>query len=263
MAISDEVNRFWDEWGTLDKLYKPDGGDSCHRVGMYYSLLGMMTPERRKKYPKAGAQSFNALMKKHHVSPGVLIRHPNTAWDASDWDRMSRDQLHPVIMAASYYNSKELSDLTMGHATRLFLFASNTRRNGANKKNHGVMSYGEIRDYDWKIPDPTGPEIWGLYIRAWKLWPLWPMLLFTDLETLIGSIKWRFFPKHNITMNHTLSIFYAADRLPTPISYLSRLIMSPERLINLLAQHFKDTPTDMTFFEEMFKDAWKSIKGDP
>lgn len=257
VGIAAVVRRFWDKYGTLDKLWRPDGGDSAHRVGMYYALLGMMSDEKKAKYPRNTVEEFLKVAKLHHVSPGVLVRHPNKDWDSSDWDRMSRDQMQPFIIACGFYSRDELAKFTKGHALRGFLFANNTRKNGANKFTHGKLIYGEVRDYSWKFPDPTGPDIWGNFIRAWGLWYLWPILLFTDLEMLIGSFLWRFFPKHNIAMNHTLTQLQAMKTLGTPLSWLSGKLMPVPRLITLIEDHFNDFPDDMIFFGMMFKDAYE------
>lgn len=258
--MATEIEKFIDEWGTFDKHYKPDGGDSCHRVGMYFTLLGLMGPTQNGKYPFSTHDHFCKMFSKHHVAPGIFVRHPNADWDASDWDRMSRDQLHPMIMAAGLWKKAQLKAITKGHLKRGFVFTNNTRRNGANKRNHGIMEAGEVRNYNWKIPDPTGPEIWAIFIRAWGAWFLWPLLLIFDLESLFGSIKWRLWPTHNIAMNHCLVTLYSAKRLPTPVSWLSRKIMPVERLILLIEDHFTDFPNDMIFFGPMFRDAWEVVK---
>lgn len=249
---------FWDRWGTLDKKYMSDGGDSCHRIGMYYGLLGILPLEDRVKYFNSGLRDFNIAFSKHHVAPGVFVRHPNLDWDASDWDRMSRDQFQPMIMAAGYWSRQELKKITIGHLKRAFLFTNNVRQNGANKRSHGTAHY----DYGWRFPDVTLFEIWGTFIRAWNAWWLYPLLLIFDLETLGGSIKWRFWPKHNITLNHTLALLHQMDRLPTPWTWLSGKIMPPERLIKLMGEHFRDfgEGNDMVFFEEMCHEVLNEIR---
>ena len=245
------IDKFIDSHGLLDKRSHPDGGDTCQREGMYFSLLGMqgLTGPR---YP--------FVMKELHVADGVFLRHSNPDYDASDWDRMSRDQFQPMVIAAGYMSRVELNKIFRGHLGRGFLFTNNTRRNGATKKNHGLMVAGEVRNYNWKLPDLTGPEIWGNFIRAYNFWPLYPLLLLLDLELFLGALKWRFYPSHNITMNHTLSLFQALDRMPTPLSILASYVMPVPRLVRLLGEHFMDFQDDMVFFKSMFKDAFMNIK---
>jgi len=252
--MREDIDRFWDQWGTLDKLWAIDGGDSCQRVAMYYSLLAIMPDEKKHKYPKNTQADFNKVMALHHVDDGVFIRHPNAKWDASDWDRMSRDQFHPMIIAAGYWSKEHLKKMTKGHLKRGFLFTNNTRHNGSTKRNHGVIEGEWTRDYGWKMPDLTGPDSWGSFIRAWRLWFLWPFLWIFDLDMFIGSIIWRF-KDSDIAMNHSLSVLQAKDRLPTPLSWLSTLIMPPEHLVELIGKHFANDD-DMMFFYEMFSDAF-------
>ena len=256
------VSYFIDSFGLLDKMAGRDGGDTCQREGMFWSLLKMMKTNDTTKYTRTkeneislSEEHYLKVMERLHVAPGVFVRHPNPKWDTSDWDRMSRDQLQPMIIAAGFWSRKELNKIARGHLGRGFLFANNTRKNGANKFTHGKDIGGEVRDYNWKFPDPTAFDIWGNFIRAYNSWLLYPLLFLFDLELLGGSIIWRFFPKHNITMNHTLSLMQARHRMPTPISWLSEKIMSFDRLIKLLGQHFRDFGDDMEFFEQMFKDA--------
>lgn len=249
------LEKFIDQWGLLDKLYKPDGGDTCQREGMFFALAKMSKAEDLMLYER-----FDHVWEKLHPHPGVLLRHCNPEYDASDWDRMSRDQLQPVIIAFGYWDIQQLRKLAWGHLKRGFIFTNNTRQNGATKRNHGQKGYS----YAWKLPDFTGPEIWANFIRAFKAWYLYPLLLVFDLELLFGSIKWRYFPRNNIAMNQTLSKLQGLDRLPTPWTWLAEKICPIEYMIDHIADHFDDfggeaADLDMEFFEEMFRDAAREI----
>lgn len=256
---------FVDKWGLLDKHYLPDGGDTCQREGMFFALLGMQKKEECFDGMFMCESRYRAVMDKLHPSPGLLLRHSWIGYDASDWDRMSRDQFQPMVIAAGYYGGgndlrgSDLQRLRSGHLKRGFLFTSNTRKNGATKENHGQFSDGEVRDYSWKFPDLTGPEVWGNFIRAFNAWYLFPLLILFDLELLFGAIRWRVAPKHNIAMNHTLSQLQAMDRFPTPVSWLARMIMPVPKLIVLIRDHFNDFPDDMEFFGDMFQEAYDKI----
>lgn len=240
-----------DQWGLLDKKFMPDGGDTCHREGMYWTLLAM----RGKPYVER-TQTFGIVMKQLHPHPGVLLRHSNPDYDSSDWDRMSRDQVQAMIIAMGYWDTRELKRFCKGHLKRGFIFCNNTRQNGATKRNHGSNGYS----YAWKFPDITGPEIWGNIIRGFKAWWLYPLLLFFDLEVLGGAIKWRWFAKHNIALNHTFSQMQAIDRMPTLWSWLASKIMPVPRLIEICGDHLDDQYVEMPFFTDMFRDAWEEIK---
>lgn len=259
--------RFIDKWGLLDKVYMPDGGDTCHREGTFWSLLGMMSDADSVLWLERfhrDEDDYLAIMKKLHVDNGVFVRHVRPLNDVNSWDRMSRDQFQPMVIAAGYWSKEELSKIIKGHRSRGFLFCTNTRKNGATRHNHGKVVAGEIRDYGWKLPDITGLEILGNFIRSKKSWFFYLALFICDIEGLFGSIKWRCFPKHNIALNHTLSLLQACHRLPTPLSWLSRKIMPFERLFDLIQDHLDDLhpSDDMQFLADMFKDAKKGVFGE-
>lgn len=249
-------HEFIDKWGLLDKHREPDGGDTCHREGMFFSLRGMNFKNLNMVKRIDSLDRYVDVMEKLHPSPGVLLRHSNSNYDSSDWDRMSRDQLQPMIIAAGYWNKYELNKLTRGHLKRGFLFANNTRQNGATKRNHGSNGYS----YSWKFPDITFFEVWGNFIRAHNSWWAYPLLMLFDLELLGGAIKWRFFRKHNIALNHTLSVMQAVDRMPTPLSVLATFIMPIPKLIEICKDHLDDPYVEMPFFGSMFDEAWEAIK---
>ena len=256
---------FVDRWGLLDKLYMPDGGDTGQREGMFWGLLGMMKKELQNKWllrSKRHLGDYEEIMKKINPHPSVILRHSNPLYDASDWDRMSRDQFQPNIIAAGYWSKERINGLRRGHRRRAYLFTSNTRKNGASKSNHGTFVAGETRDYSWKLPDPTFFEIWANFIRASKQWWFYPFLLVYDLELLFGSIKWRYWPKHNIALNHTLSVLQCYDIMPTPWSYLAVKVMPVEKLASICGDHLNDfhPDQDMQFIELMIMDAYRSIK---
>lgn len=251
------ISKFIDRWGLLDKTQYADGGDTCQREGMYFSLKGMQFKNIDIVERVGLLDRYIDVMDKLHVAPGVFIRHMRPLNDVDAWDRMSRDQLQSMIIAAGYWSKVELKKILKGHLLRGLLFTTNTRRNGVTRYTHGRVVEEELRDYGWKLPDLTFFEIWGNFIRSFNAWYLWPLLVFLDLELLLGSIKWRYFPKHNIAMNQALSVMQAMDRLPTPLSYLAEKIMPIESYAKLIGEHFNDFEADMIFFEQMFLDARK------
>lgn len=264
-----EVMRFIDKWNMIDKLCDPDGGDSAAKMGMYFSLMGMMSDADRERWERSagwGTQEwFDFIVPKYHVIDGVVIRHVNREWDSSDFDRHSRDQLKPNLIAFGYWSRHELKSMLWGHLKRGFLFAGNTRQNGATKENHGKVkdpSTGELFDYSWRFPDVTLFDFWGAAIRAYKAWWLYPVLWLTDIYLVVGAIKWRFFAKNNITLNFVVTLFQAIDRLPTPWWRLSVWIMPPEKLIELAREHLTDfgKGQDTEFMADMMIDAYKNIR---
>ncbi len=252
---------FIDKWGLLDKHYLPDGGDTCQREGMFFALLGMQRETECFDGLFVAETRYRAIMDKLHVYPGIFVRHSWTGYWASDWDRMSRDQFQAMIIAAGYFGgSYDLRRITRGHLSRGFLRTTNTRNNAATKENHGKFWDGELRDYSPQTRDFTTLEIWSNFIRSFRAWYLYPLLILLDLELFFGAIIWRFAPKNNIAMNHTLSQLQSMDRFPTPVSWLARMIMPVPKLIALIRDHFNDFPDDMEFFGEMFQDAYESIQ---
>lgn len=200
---------------------KEDPGDSLHRFSMY--LLG------------------SAWFSGSHPNPLKLlsyklgknwVRHPSPGW-WSDPDRLSRDQSTPlVICLAEFFQGRLLREFFFNHLKRGFFF-TNTRKNGATIHNHGHFKYGPhepdyVYDYSWKMPDFIGPEFLAIYIRAFGLWWLYPLLCIFDLETLIGSIHWRFKADQTDVLNHLIVCEYGTRKLPTPISILARKLISKD-----------------------------------
>lgn len=251
------VQPFIDGFGCLDKVNGRDGGDSCQRDFMYCSLVKMLPYEKRIDWPLSGTGRLTAIVTKYHVAHGVLVRHPDVDRQASDWDRGSRDQTIPFLVAMSVWGwQKELWKYFLGHARRLFFF-HNFRQNGATKRNHGKKDFpgGKLYDYSMRIPDISDPEIFGLYIRGFRLWLLWPLLIFCDLFTLGGAIHKRWFSKSNIVFNHELIVLHSRHVMPTGIGWICQKIYDRERAIEKMADHFADFGgygKDMTFFLELF-----------
>lgn len=255
---------FEDHEGLLDKRTLPDGGDTGQREGMYWTLraicFGMVALVVENFAFRLS--TFAEVIEKLHPSPGVLLRHSEVAWSASDWDRMTPDQMRPMIPAMALWAPEELSKFVRGHAKRLFLFANNTRHNGATKANHGQVEGEHLRDYSWKVPDLTGPTVWASLIRGTKAWYFCPLLFVFDIFHLASAIKWRYFPKHNIILNHATDAVWFRYRWPTIASTIALAIMPPKRIVPIVKDHFDDFGDDMQFFETMFNMAfYKARKG--
>ena len=132
---------------------------------------------------------------------------PRRHWDKSKWygqeDRFSRDQLIPMICAGIRCRTR-ISDRTFSlHKRRHFLTAWNARGCGAI-------------DMPAKFPDPTGPEVWALWLRYKKPWWARAVLWALDFETLANAILWRFKSRKNqVTRNHMLVCLTAEKHMPT------------------------------------------------
>lgn len=188
---------------TLEK----DGGDTCaHGNAIEYGAF-------------LTGQTDGILVAnndKLQVSPGRFCRHPDTIKWYSNPDTLSRDQLTPLLLNLGLTSGHpRLKSLFFAHMRRGFLFAWNTRMNGA---------YPGQPTYAWKLPDLTGPEIWACWIRAMDAWYLYPLLCLFDVQTLISSVQRRYFATDNIQMNQVLITDFSTRRLPTPVSLLAREI---------------------------------------
>jgi len=205
-----------------------DGGDSCANAGTVATLN-----------PDAAV-----FLSDYVRTQGFLVRHP----DATEWygrkGRFSRDQLVALLCALVMRPSKLWlkSEVRRLHKERLFLFAWNTIRNFVyeTEEEHKLKSTPDVPwNMSWKVPDFTGPEVWALWIRVYRLWYLYPVLCVFDIETLIGSLDWRFRRKDRVTRNHLLVTYVSTQVMPTPISYLSKMITPVQNLIERWSAHCK------------------------
>jgi len=240
------LNDYIDKFGMI-VTKEGDGGDSCaHGCAIAYGALRTGTKEKV-------FINVDAL----HKAPGRFVRHPDPDKWYSDLDRMSRDQLSPLLALLGLIGTKDsrkvLWQIFKAHAKRLFLFSWNTRRNDPTPENHGKARYPDdpgvkqltrkdkfiikyripfleitsgYHNYNWKLPDITFMETWATYIRGFRLYPLYPLLLLFDLENFLGSVKYRMsgFKASDIQMNHVVLTDLATHIMPTPISLLSRYI---------------------------------------
>lgn len=259
------AENFFDQFGLIGS-YEPPGsqdakgqkvgpkgfidcGDSTQRIGMYYfglrvaKHLGMDI----SKYHNTGAGRFKLLS-------NLLFCRKNKAWkrglDSNYWyydcDRGSRDQTMPMLMGLSE-NGFSIRQHFWGHARRLWLFATNTRRNGAYAEVHGTTPHRNppkltvwhrlvlaLRipvfevpkgwtNYNWRFPDVTGPSVWAVYMRHFaKRSPVLQVLFYLplcilDLEFLVNSIIKRTVLKDDTdVVNHVIEGIYFARNTPTP-----------------------------------------------
>ena len=251
--------KFFDKWFMIGNYHAsgPDmnmdpvppegwvnGGDTTQRVGMYY--LGLKLAKELgadiTQYPYQ--HNFGIVQQMlQDWDTGNFIRHPDTRYWYSDLDRGSRDQTMPMLMGLSECGLS-LRDAIWAHAKRLFLFATNTRWNGATRANHGrpflyappltawqkfvikhripLVRLRTVSNYNWRMPDITGPSVWAVYLRhgikqipALK-WPLYPVLCVLDLEFFVNSVLKRTLAKHDTdVVNHVIEGVYFARNTPT------------------------------------------------
>ena len=210
--------KYVDKFGMITTL-AGDGGDSAFHMGHYGYLSKIPLLEI--------LDLFNYR--------GKMRRHPDELKWYGDWDRMYRDQSIPLIICLFKYEMFATCFLIfISHLKRGLLFTTNTRRNGTTKENHGeVYKYdrsGKVvkRNYDWKLPDITGPSFLSIYIRGFNFWLAYPLLCFNDLFLLLKVISFNLKPREP---NQLLILLdFSKERLPTPISWLSNLVLDKKKV---------------------------------
>lgn len=176
----------------------------------------------------------------------VPIRHP----DASKWwgqpDRFSRDQLIPLLSWAALKGKAQspfLKKVFKAHLKHLLLWAWNSKGNGA-------------MDMPKKTPDITFLEILGLWLRIFKPFGYQSILWLCDIETLIGSISWKF-RKDRVTRNHMLVHIVQKNNSPTWVSKLSYKINDWKDLVGRWKAHVEavgEYPTAELFERQLLKE---------
>lgn len=255
--------RFFDKRKLIVQPTDGDGGDSCQRMGFYHAGLVMRAkkePMIIHKYPYSRKEHYEyALIQLQHSSKkGIYCRHPDPEKWYSDFDRLSRDQATPMVIAMGLYGMKKrLFWFLLKHILRLGFF-TNTKRNGIykNEDEHTRKAPGWLKwDYSWKLPDIAGPEFWGFYIRGFRLFPLYPLLFVCDLGTLIGSLIRRFNDDVDV-LNHVCASVYAQHIMPTPISWLVSKVNSADELSWKMKTYFRRSkgPSGFaTLYKELLK----------
>lgn len=200
--------------GTLGENHRFDGGDTAAILGTIVAL------EPAEGYARSWATKTIMLIS----AAGYPRRHP----DLSKWygmnDRFSRDQLLPLICAAiRFKDHPDLNLFFQAHAQRWFLFAWNSRKNGAV-------------DAPKKMPDFTGPEIWALWIRYREPWWGFAVLWIFDGELLVGAFLWRW-REDRVCRNHMLSAIFSRRYRPTITSRIAFALTDFKGLIERWRAH--------------------------
>lgn len=225
-----------DSFGLITK--QGDQGDTASREFCVRYIASFC----RVRLPLYHISNLNTLMA--CFSGAMPVRGPKEGW-VSQPDRFSRDQLIPLLIFLCYNPAYKpyLNKLAKAHAKRGFLFAWNSRKNGTIAA-------------PWKLPDITGPNIWATWLRAYwppMLWPvIWPILCILDfymlLNVVFALVQAQIGKIEHDTQNMTLMAHFSANRLPTPLSWLTWLIWANTRLYGQSAPLSKQTT--YTFFDE-------------
>lgn len=211
-----------------------DGGDSAAIVGTLICL---------------GA---DPMPLSNFIGSGAPIRHPDVTKWYGQTNRFSRDQLIPLICIGPMLGKIRLDDffaleqIFHWHKAKWFLTAWNTKPNF-------------VMDGPTKFPDICGPEVWALWIRYAKPWWGYPLLYLLDIQTFIGAIQWRWFPKNQLCRNHML-VSLAMKTWPTVWSWLVNKINDWDALIKMWREHcyraYEYNTADF-FFRAAIDPEWK------
>lgn len=220
-----------------------DGGDCCSRTGLFWYAIfifrGGARPDR---------DEFMADFRQLRVSiPGNLRRHPDQgpncgkpgARDFSCWNNprvFSRDQLIPILIALGAWDRKvELTEILKAHLKRFFFC-----QNG----------------------DLTGPQHFGVWIRAFENKFFKPILYVTDLFLVLGAlidlVKFKFNPGDTSdVIIGALQIIQGKRVLPTFLTHLAAWILNfrgVQDAWNIYFHHKTGAPPFNDLYRPLIKD---------
>ena len=220
-----------------------DGGDSCANEGTYWMSYGLTSGPITKR------PSSTTILEKFEVEPGTWVRHPDRSQWYGETDRLSADQARSLLtaIAAWPHNVNLGRRFAAQHLKRGLLFMTNTRRNGATKENHGEaykVVNGKVvrRNYNWKLPDVTGPEFWALLIRACRYRKLRFILPLLDASALFSAL-WSKVKFHKDVRNRVQMSLIGVTNYPTAISRLAARIYLTPKVKRAILDCF-DSPTE-------------------
>jgi hypothetical protein len=264
--VMKQLKDYTDAWDLV--CTKPadsvlDGGDTCANeftllYARYYKIKFLMADER--------VAIDHKLRAVYDKPSGLYVRHPDPNCWYSDINRFSRDQMRPLL----YFLGLPIKHLGMKahrrnlfkqHLKHLLLFTWNSKRNFQYEtpEEHALKSTPDVK-HNWasKMADFTGPETWATWVRVLRCRALWPALLVLDTQILITSIAKQFqFAAYKLgwvkkfkhdQRNHALGVHFANLVMPTPISWLAKLIYGktlPQTAFKSFWSHPSEPPIDM------------------
>lgn len=228
------MNKNWkdytDDRGLIVQVgaYYPgsiDRGDTLQRNGFFE----LPFHSRALNSGNAGllvnsAVRFGQRMAECKAGEGLYVRHPFPEVAHSSIWKTSRDQILSNIIAAGLLNNQIIvRSILLALAKRYFRYWN-------------IMVDGEpnwkAEPKAWKLGtkfgDISGPEEFGVYIRALNFWPLYPFLLFLDIFQVLGSIvkvldAFRL-PSERDDVTRIARLYQSQKCMPTPLSWLARKI---------------------------------------
>lgn len=306
MTLRDEVFFTMDPTGIIGQPNYPmshnggiDGGDSINRMCHYRFLIDANQKigndiGKREGLPRKGWVFHIIDLNKFECkdAPGVYRRHHdsnhpyNAGYCNGYYDgNQSRDQDTPNVVAMSAFRFKtRLKRLLKAYARRGFIFCNNTRKNGTSgpyKYHTSLKTLGIafVRlfnknykpDFDWKLPDLVFLEFYAAALRGFPALSalLYIPLTIMDIETLIGSLVWKFHRLKKITdedgvtrfrnddiINHATVCIHAMQNRPTILSYFACKLLPADLVIEALEEYWSGwrmSPYYVDLYEPLVK----------
>lgn len=236
-----------DEYGLVSQIQKNgtfEGGDTANHEG-------------HRRYMRGGSANVRPYRDIFEVGCGGYVRHPVPESTTNGFGAVyyhpwggciSRDQLIGIIAGliseGDYWG---IIRLMFHHACRGFLFSYNTIHNGSKPEDRG-----------WKMPDLTLFDIWAIELRGLGVfsWVFWPLLCVLDLHNLGNTVvqNCTSVEKDNECISYLMRVFISVERVPTPISLLSRAILNERHVIKKLVSYWtgwRDNPHMGALYADM------------
>ena len=190
-----DMEKYFDGYGLLctENL---DGGDTLNRMSLFMIADVVLFRMSHGALDEFASFKERMVWRENYGETfiyndmAVQPRHPDPDKWYSNWRTTTRDQLVP------YLSFLVLGDFDLSvrqfynwHKTKALLFAPNTHH-GATYQNydeHVEKLPGDPYRPGWKFPDPTGPEIWSNYARAFDH-PKWVINMWD--RHLLESVKY-------------------------------------------------------------------------
>lgn len=220
------INEYRDEYNLIvQKDF--DGGDSAHRIGIYYSGMYLLYKDNKIYLTKLKKQFIDDLNK--ITVKNKFVRHPDQSKWYSNPNNFSRDQTTPLIIAMGFFDEKERIIENLNFLVKNKGFYPNNLKNWTNEQK--VFP----RDYN----DFAGVTDYAHYVRSLKNKYFYPYLLISDISLFVHSIIRIYYSYYDETdtsddLNFTLSIIQSEESLPTPLSKAAKFLYAKFKKNNSL-----------------------------
>ena len=275
-----------------------DGGDSRQRMGMYHFGL----EASRKLIPgfdstlwyNSNRIDYINITSLMEISPGILCRNNDPDFWYSGPGVNSRDQDRPNKAAQSVMGlTTSLRKSFWHHLTRRGLaFMTNTRRNGSTVENHGtqyhsgpalnwwqkfVLKYkipvfdmpDGYRNFNWKIPDFTGPGYLSYYARGFNSFFFSWLRYLGDLDFLFGSLMYKHYgPKkfdpvtkvgEKDILNHVIDCLHSHTVKPTfIINYANKHVNNADDMIARMEHYYRGSHNP-SFITDLYRPLMRKV----